>query len=117
MKYRFVRKPPSPVRKPETQPIAEAIGNMLRSQNLEKRYLEAQIIASWNKLLGSAIASRTHKLFIRRTTLYAEVHSAPLKAELLMHKSHLINMLNQEARGVQASAKKAPPVIDDIFFI
>ncbi|UBM59900.1 DUF721 domain-containing protein [Marinilongibacter aquaticus] len=70
--------------------------SFLDSFNLQTKYSEANLIASWEKIMGRTIASRTEKIFIREHTLFLKISSSPLRQELLMAKSHMIRLINQE---------------------
>lgn len=69
---------------------------------------QTTVMDSWGRLLGKTVSARTEKLFMRNKTLYVKLNSAPLRHELTMGKSKLINLLNKEFKE---------PVVEDIIFI
>lgn len=83
-------------RKAKATPMKDAIDAFLKTFSLEKQYNETYIPAYWEKIMGKAIASRTNQLYVRGNTLYLKLDSAPLRNELFMAKTKLIDLLNKE---------------------
>ncbi|MBX2967368.1 MAG: DUF721 domain-containing protein [Cyclobacteriaceae bacterium] len=82
-------------------PIGDAIRNLLNSYQLESKYDEARVIASWERLVGEPIAKRTKKVFIKRGVLFVEFKTASMKNDFLLHKSKVIELFQQEfGKGV-----------------
>jgi hypothetical protein len=54
------------------------------------------------------ISNRTSKIFIKNKKLYVQINSAPLKNELSMSKSKILEMLN---RDVSAD------VVEEVIFL
>lgn len=92
--YRFKKDNQS--RKPGTLTVKEAIGDLLNAYQLRGKFNETYLVTYWERLMGIGIASRTGKIFISNKKLYLQIDSAPLKNELLMAKSKMIEMLNRE---------------------
>ncbi|TAD95738.1 MAG: DUF721 domain-containing protein [Bacteroidetes bacterium] len=95
-------------RQSEAVSLKEAIGQLLESYQLRRKFQETNLISSWEKIIGKAIARRTTKIFIKKRVFYLELDSAPLKHELVMAKSRLLEMLNEELKE---------KIVDDIFFL
>jgi hypothetical protein len=95
-------------RKAEISPLKEAIDEMLKAYKISGKVNETQIIESWEKLMGRSIASRTTDLKIRYKKLYVTLNSAPLRQELAMSKSKLIELLNKDFKE---------KVIEDVVFL
>jgi len=57
-------------KKEEFLPIKDAIRDLLNSYHIQSKFDEAQIIASWERLVGLPIARRTQKVFIKNKVLY-----------------------------------------------
>lgn len=95
-------------RKTKAISLKDAIDSFLESFNLQTKYSETHLIVSWEKLMGKTIASRTEKIYIRDNKLFLKISSSPLRQELLMAKSKLIKLINQELGN--------HPVEDVIFF-
>ncbi len=82
--------PPGPLH------ISQAIEELLKTQHLKPRFDEANVVASWERLVGKAIARRTRKVFIRNKVLFIELVSPSMKQDLSYHKSKILEMLNKE---------------------
>ncbi len=86
----------------------EALEEMLRHSQLRHKFKQATLLASWQQMMGEAIAEKTLRLFIKEKVLYAEFSSSPLKAELLMAKAKIVAQLNKQA---------GEHLIDEVVFI
>lgn len=95
-------------RKAEVSPLKEAINEMLKTYKLSGKINETQVIESWERLMGKSIASRTTDLKFRYKKLYITLSSAPLRQELSMSKSKLIELLNKDF---------AQKVVEDVIFL
>lgn len=106
MQYRFNKEQAS--RRPGVKPLKEAIDMMLEKYNLKSRFDQSYVVAHWDKIMGSAIASRTRKVFIKDRTLFLQIESAPLRDELVRAKSKIIELINREMKV---------NLVDDVVFI
>ncbi|MCU0449952.1 MAG: DUF721 domain-containing protein [Bernardetiaceae bacterium] len=92
--------PPPPASEPPRRrhisSIGEAIEDLLRTYQLEGRFHEAELLNAWDRLMGAPIARRTTRLFIKNRVLYVEVDSAPLKSELTMTKTKILELLQRD---------------------
>lgn len=86
------------LRNNKATPLKEAIDEFLQSFNLTQKYNETYLEAYWEKLMGKSIASRTEKLYVRNGVLYLKIASAPLRQELVLAKSKMINLINTELK-------------------
>lgn len=88
-------------RRSDTAPIGEAMKDLLSNYNLKGRFDQNRLIVSWEQLMGKMIAQRTGKIFFKGTTLYVEIQSAPLKHELKLAKTKIIENFDRDiAKGV-----------------
>ena len=76
--------------------IKEALQAWLEKSKLRKKYEEARIVDSWEELMGKGIAKYTEKVFIKEHVLYIKVTSAPLKNELHMSRSQILQRFREE---------------------
>lgn len=83
-------------RKAQTSTLGEAIESMLDTYQIKGKMSEAQIIASWERLMGQPIAQKTSEIFLKDKTLFVRLSSASLKSELNYSKSKIIAMLNRQ---------------------
>jgi predicted nucleic acid-binding Zn ribbon protein len=88
--------------------MEKAIGQMLDYYDLRSRFDETYIPAYWEQLMGKPIASRTQEVYVRDGKLYLRIESAPLRNELVLGKSKIIELLNREI---------GKTVIEEVIFI
>ncbi|NIJ53291.1 DUF721 domain-containing protein [Dyadobacter arcticus] len=92
--YRFDKEKAS--RRPGVTPLKDAIDQMLDKYRLRNRFDQSYVVAHWDKIMGTAIATRTKKVFIKDRTLFLQIESAPLRNELFRAKSKIIELINRE---------------------
>ena len=80
----------------DISPLKEAIDAMLKAYKIDGKVNETKVIESWETLMGKSIAARTTELKFRYKKLYVTLNSAPLRQELAMSKSKLIELLNKD---------------------
>jgi predicted nucleic acid-binding Zn ribbon protein len=78
------------------QHVGEAIKQLLKQYHIEQKFDEASIVTSWEKLVGSAIAKRTKKVFVRNRVLFVELTSPSLKHDLNYSKTHILELFQKE---------------------
>lgn len=79
-----------------TSNLKEAIEAMLKSYKLQGKFDETRLIGSWETLMGKPIARRTEKLFIKDHVLFVKLNSAPLRQELTIAKTKVLEILHRE---------------------
>lgn len=79
-----------------TQHIGDAIQELLKSYHIKSKFDEANLISSWERLVGKPVAKRTKKVVIRNKVLFVELDSAGMKHELNLHKSKIIELFTRE---------------------
>jgi hypothetical protein len=95
-------------RKSTATPLKEAFKELLIAYRINDKYSQASIVAFWEKLMGKTIASRTGKIYFRGKTMFIEISSAPLKHELSLSKSKMMDLISKEfGQGV----------VEDIVFL
>jgi predicted nucleic acid-binding Zn ribbon protein len=82
--------------KTEAIHIGKAIQEMLKTQHLKPKFDEANVIASWETLVGKAIARRTRRINIRNKVLFVELVSPSMKQDLTYHKNHMLEVFKKE---------------------
>ena len=83
-------------RKDDFQSVGQAIRNMLNTYRLGNKYDEANIIDSWERLVGKPIASRTKKVFIKNKVLFVEFDSPTMRQEFSLHKAEVLDIFRKE---------------------
>lgn len=74
----------------------KAFQGFLKEENLEHTYKQKQVIAEWESIMGTTIASRTSTLYFSKNTLYVKLTSAPLKNEMIKSKEQIIELIEKE---------------------
>jgi predicted nucleic acid-binding Zn ribbon protein len=83
-------------KKNEFQSVGQAIRDMLNTYRLTNKYDEANIIESWEKLVGKPIASRTRKVFIKNKVLFVEFDSPTMRHDFSLHKTEVLEVFRKE---------------------
>ncbi|MDX5348535.1 MAG: DUF721 domain-containing protein [Hymenobacteraceae bacterium] len=84
-------------RKADTLTVKEAVAAMLNAYRLNGKMSEVNVVQSWEKIMGRAIALKTTELYFRNGKLFVRISSAPLKHELNMAKSKVVELINRDA--------------------
>ncbi len=85
-------------RKPGVTPLKEAIERMFSASHMKKGYDESYLTAHWEKIMGSPIATRTQRVYVKDRVLFLQIESAPLRSELLHAKKKIIELINREMK-------------------
>ncbi len=76
--------------------ISQAIQELLKTQHLKPRFDEANVVVSWERIVGKAIAKRTRRIYIRDKVLFVELLSPSLKHDLGFHKAQMLELFKKE---------------------
>ncbi len=76
--------------------ISQAIQELLKSQHLKPKFDEANVVASWERIVGKAIARRTRRVYVRNKVLFVELQSPSMKQDLGYHKSQMLELFSKE---------------------
>jgi len=76
--------------------IGEAIKELLKQYHIDTKFDEANVVASWERLVGKPIAKRTKKVFIRNHVLFVELTSPSLKHDLNYSKTNILDLFQKE---------------------
>ncbi len=88
--------------------IKQAFNDMLDDYKIDSKYKAMIIKKLWLSIMGNTIASRTGKITLYNKKLKVKIDSAPLKNELNLSKSKVLEILEKELGN---------GVIEDIVFI
>lgn len=69
---------------------------MLEDYKLDEKFDQKNLIASWERLMGKPIASRTTRLFVKDGVLFVKLSSAPLKNEMNLNKARVLDIIRKE---------------------
>lgn len=92
----FKKKIQDDPRKYDALSLKDCIEALLKQYRLKSKFNQVNLVASWESIMGKTIASRTNKIFFKEKTLYVEITSAPLKHQLSMGKSKIIQLVNSK---------------------
>ena len=83
-------------RKADIVPLKDGIKALLKAYRLQGKLNEVVVVASWERVMGKAVALKTQEVFISKGKLFVRLTSAPLKHELFMAKSRVLEIINAE---------------------
>jgi len=76
--------------------VGAAIRQLLNSYHIASKFDEANLVTSWERLVGKPIAKRTKKVFVKNKVLFVELDSPSMKHELNLHKAHILELFKKE---------------------
>jgi predicted nucleic acid-binding Zn ribbon protein len=76
--------------------IGDAIQELLKSYHIKNKFDEANLVTSWERLVGKPVAKRTKKIFVRNRVLFVELDSPGMKHDLNLHKSQILELFQKE---------------------
>ena len=65
-------------RKSDIHKIDSEIQELLRSFRIENKFKETELIISWEKIMGSTIARRTSKIYIKDRKMFVKIRRQAL---------------------------------------
>ncbi|EJX01700.1 protein containing DUF721 [gut metagenome] len=80
----------------------------MREAGLESPLNQYRLIAAWPEVAGETVSRYTGEIYIRNQTLYVQLKSPALKANLMMRRRELAQLLNQKIGAF---------VITDVVFV
>ncbi|SKC78542.1 DUF721 domain-containing protein [Ohtaekwangia koreensis] len=80
----------------DVQSVGEAIRSLLNSYQLTSRFDEANLIDSWERIVGKPISKRTKKLFIKNKVLFVEFDSPTMRKDFSLYKAQVLEMFKKE---------------------
>ena len=84
-------------REKNDQSLKEVLNQFIKMYDREGKFGEAKIIDAWRTEMGNTINNNTRNLYIKNKKLYVQILSAPLKQEIMLNKSKVIQILNDKA--------------------
>lgn len=82
-------------RKSDTSTLKDAINSMMESYKIKGKFDANRLIGSWNSMMGAPIARRTEKIFIKEKVLFVKLNSAPLRQELTIAKTKVLEIIHR----------------------
>ena len=93
--------PSASARRADIIPLKESLEALVRAYRLGAKLNEVTVVASWERVMGKAVAQKTKEVYVSKGKLFVRLTSAPLKHELVMAKTRVLELLNAEV-GEQA---------------
>jgi len=76
--------------------LGDVIKRLIASRNWQAKIRQESVVSHWADIMGSRIAQKTQKIYLRKNTLVIVFNSASLKNEMLYLKDKIKNRLNEE---------------------
>lgn len=83
------------MRKRNTESLRDIIGQVLKTNHLDKQLNEKRLIEAWPKVLGENIMKYTSDLSIRNKVLYVSLNSSVLRHDLFISREEIKTSLNR----------------------
>lgn len=80
-------------RKAETNSLKNVIEDLLKTYKIKDKFDENKLIANWEQIMGTPIANRTGKIYIKKKVLYAQINSPALRQELNISKQKVMEVI------------------------
>ena len=90
------RKSHSDSGQPNTIHIGDAIQELLKTYHIKSKFDEANLVQSWERLVGKPVAKRTRKVQVRNKVLFVELDSPGMKHDLTLHKVQILELFKRE---------------------
>ena len=87
------------MRKTKTLKISEVLKDCLSENHLDQKIKISGIKRYWEQLMGKTIAGKTSNIYLKNRVLYISLDSSVLRNELIMMRSRLIRMMNEQMGG------------------
>lgn len=87
------------MRKTNTEQLGTIIRQFLREEGLETPLNQHRIISAWTEVMGMGIAKYTGNIYIKNQTLFVQIKSPALKADLMMMRNTLVQKLNNHVHA------------------
>jgi len=85
------------MRRSNTQSLSDVLKEYIKSNHIERKLKEVDVVQSWENLLGKTIAKYTRNIYIRNKVLYVEISSSVVKNELFMMREEICRKINENA--------------------
>jgi predicted nucleic acid-binding Zn ribbon protein len=83
--------------------IGDAIQELLKTYHIKSKFDEANLVQSWERLVGKPVAKRTKRVVVKNKVLFVELDSPSMKHDLNFHKSQILELFAREfGKGVIA---------------
>jgi len=88
-------------------PLEKLIDKLITIYGWDKKFKHLDAINGWEEMMGTAVANRTERVYIRNRVLHVKMNSSVLRDELALGKEIIVLRVNE---FVQES------IIDEVWF-
>ncbi len=88
------------MRKKNEISLGDGIKAFLKESGLEDKLVKTELLVNWDSVMGPAVANKTSDIQFRRGILYIQLQSSVLRQELQLHKSKIIQAMNESVNKV-----------------
>ena len=86
--------------------MSKVLKDYLKAIGIDDKMHEASVLAQWEDIMGSAVAKRTEKKYIKNRVLHIELNSSVMRDELMQQRSKIVEKINKVS-GID--------IIDEVF--
>lgn len=87
---------PENSRQADVVTLGEGIKALLKAYRIQGKLNEVTVVSSWERIMGKAVALKTKEVYVSNSKLFVRLTSAPLKHELVMAKTRVMELINAE---------------------
>lgn len=84
----------------KTENVSDVALQYLRDMGLEGPLNEYRLLQAWDDVMGPLVGKNTRQKSIYNQTLYVQITSSALKAELMMRRAEIIKSLNDAVGAI-----------------
>jgi predicted nucleic acid-binding Zn ribbon protein len=84
----------------KTENVSDVALQYLRDMGLEGPLNEYRLLQAWDDVMGPLVVKNTRQKSIYNQTLYVQITSSALKAELMMRRAEIIKSLNDAVGAI-----------------
>ena len=85
--------------------MKRSVQSFLEAMGIDAKMHEVSVLAKWEEIMGSAVAKRTEKKYIKNRILYIQLNSSVMRGELMQQRSEIVKKIN---------AVSGIPIIDEV---
>ena len=88
--------PSASTRRNDVIDLKDGLAALVKAYRLQGKLNEVTVVSSWERIMGKAVALKTREVYVSNGKLFVRLTSAPLKHELVMAKTRVMEIINSE---------------------
>lgn len=88
--------PSASTRRNDVIDLKDGLAALVKAYRLQGKLNEVTVVASWERVMGKPVALKTKEVYVYQGKLFVRLTSAPLKHELMMAKTRVLELINAE---------------------